>query len=43
MVVMLRCGTDEGVPYNQRWFNEVAQPKASEELKSFFYPSFCFL
>ena len=20
MVVMSRCGTDEGVPYNQRWF-----------------------
>ena len=38
MAVMLRCGTDEGVPYNQRWFNEVAQPKASEKLKSYHSP-----
>ena len=41
MVVMSRCGNNEGVPYSQRRFNEaeVVQPKVSEELKSTFYPS----
>ena len=43
MVIMSRCGTGEGVPYSQRRFNEVAQPKASEDLKSFFYLSLRFL